>query len=114
MSLTNTKNMFKKALAEGYAIPAFNICNLESAQAVLEIAGEKNAPVIISVSEGAAKYAGYDYLRAIVEVGSKKYLHHKNYLKLLIDKLNKRFLVFQQLMNDRRPSPYHQLNQSFD
>ena len=73
MSLVNTKNMLKKALEEGYAIPAFNICNLESAQAVAEVAGEKNAPVIISVSEGAGKYAGYDYIKAIVEVASKKY-----------------------------------------
>lgn len=73
MALVNTKNMFKKAMAEGYAIPAFNICNLESAQSVAEVAGEKNLPVIISVSEGAAKYAGYDYITAIVETASKKY-----------------------------------------
>ena len=73
MSLVNTKNMFKNAMKEGYAIPAFNICNLESAQAVAEVAGEKNLPVIISVSEGAAKYAGYDYITAIVETASKKY-----------------------------------------
>ena len=73
MSLVNTKNMFKKAMKEGYAIPAFNICNMESAQAVAEVAGEKNVPVIISVSEGAGKYAGYDYIHAIVEVASKKY-----------------------------------------
>ena len=73
MALVNTKNMFKKAMAEGYAIPAFNVCNLESAQAVAEVAGEKNLPVIISVSEGAAKYAGFDYITAIVETASKKY-----------------------------------------
>jgi len=73
MALVNTKNMFKKAMAEGYAIPAFNICNLESAQSVAEVAGEKNLPVIISVSEGAAKYAGFDYITAIVETASKKY-----------------------------------------
>ena len=73
MALVNTKNMFEKAMAEGYAIPAFNICNLESAQAVAEVAGEKNLPVIISVSEGAAKYAGYDYITAIVETASKRY-----------------------------------------
>ena len=36
MSLVNTKNMFNKAMAEGFAIPAFNICNMESAQAVAE------------------------------------------------------------------------------
>ena len=73
MSLQNTKNMLNKALKEGYAIPAFNICNLESAQAVAEVAGELNAPVIISVSEGAAKYAGYDYITAIATVAGKKY-----------------------------------------
>ena len=73
MTLVNTKNMFKKAMAEGYAIPAFNICNLESAQSVAEVAGEKNLPVIISVSEGAAKYAGFDYITAIVETASKRY-----------------------------------------
>lgn len=73
MSLVNTKNMFNKAMKEGYAIPAFNICNMESAQAVAEIAGEKNLPVIISVSEGAGKYAGFDYIHAIVQTASKKY-----------------------------------------
>ena len=73
MPLVNTKNMLNKALNEGYAIPAFNVCNLESAQAVAEVAGEKNNPVIISVSEGAAKYAGFDYITAIVETASKKY-----------------------------------------
>lgn len=73
MSLTNTKNMLNKALKEGYAIPAFNICNMESAQAVAEVAGSLNVPVIISVSEGAGKYAGFDYIKAIVEVASKKY-----------------------------------------
>ncbi len=73
MALVNTKKMLEKALKEGYAVPAFNICNMESAQAVAEVAGEKNAPVIISVSEGAGKYAGYDYIHAIVETASKKY-----------------------------------------
>lgn len=72
MALVNTKKMLEKALAEGYAIPAFNICNMESAQAVAEVAAEKNVPVIISVSEGAGKYAGFDYIHAIVETASKK------------------------------------------
>lgn len=73
MSLVNSKKMFKKALKEGYAIPAFNVCNMESAQAVAEVAGEKNLPVIIAVSEGAGKYAGFDYIKAIVETASKHY-----------------------------------------
>ena len=72
MTLVNTKKMLQKALKEGYAVPAFNICNLESAQAVAEVAAEKNVPVIISVSEGAGKYAGYEYIAAIVNVAAKK------------------------------------------
>jgi fructose-bisphosphate aldolase class II len=82
MALVNTKKMFNDALKKGYAIPAFNVCNMESAQAVAEVAGEKNVPVIISVSEGAGKYAGYDYIRAIVETASK---HYKNQIALHLD-----------------------------
>lgn len=82
MSLVNSKEMFKKALKEGYAIPAFNVCNMESAQAVAEVAGEKNLPVIIAVSEGAGKYAGYDYVKAIVETASK---HYSNEIVLHLD-----------------------------
>ena len=29
MALVNTKKMLKDALAGGYAIPAFNVCNME-------------------------------------------------------------------------------------
>lgn len=82
MALVNSKKMLNKALKEGYAVPAFNICNMESAQAVAEVAGEKNLPVIISVSEGAGKYAGYDYIKAIVETASKQY---KNDIVLHLD-----------------------------
>ena len=31
MALVNTKKMLKEALEKGYAIPAFNVCNMESA-----------------------------------------------------------------------------------
>ena len=82
MALVNTKKMLQKALKEGYAIPAFNVCNLESAQAVAEIAGEKNVPIIISASEGTGKYAGYDYIRAIVETATK---HYSNDIALHLD-----------------------------
>lgn len=82
MALVNTKAMLEKALKEDYAIPAFNVCNLESAQAVAEAAGEKNVPVIIAASEGTGKYAGYDYIRAIVETASK---HYSNDIALHLD-----------------------------
>lgn len=73
MELVNTRKMLKKALKEGYAIPAFNVCNMESAQAVAEVASEMKLPVIISVSEGAGKYAGFDTISKIVKSLVKKY-----------------------------------------
>lgn len=82
MALVNTDKMLKKALENGYAVPAFNVCNMETVQAVAEVAGEKNVPVIISVSEGAGKYAGFEYIRAIVEEASK---HYPNDIALHLD-----------------------------
>ncbi len=58
MPYVNTKEILEKANKEYYAVPAFNINNLEFLQAILEGAVEENAPVIIETSEGAIKYAG--------------------------------------------------------
>lgn len=58
MSLVNMKEMLLKAKQERYAVGQFNINNLEWTQAILEVAQENNSPVILGVSEGAAKYMG--------------------------------------------------------
>ncbi len=63
--------MLEKANKEGYAVPAFNINNLEILQAVIEAALEENSPVIIQTSEGAIEYAGMEYLGAIVRVAGE-------------------------------------------
>ncbi len=52
------KEMLEKAKAEGYAVGQFNLNNLEFTQAILQAAQEENSPVILGVSEGAAKYMG--------------------------------------------------------
>ena len=54
--LENTKQMLEKAKQEGYAIPHFNINNLEWTRFILETCEEKKSPVILGVSEGAKKY----------------------------------------------------------
>ncbi|ANQ54187.1 tagatose-bisphosphate aldolase [Thermosipho sp. 1063] len=54
----NTKEILEKASKNYYAVPAFNINNLEFLIAILQGAAEKKAPVIIETSEGAIKYAG--------------------------------------------------------
>jgi len=48
--------MLIKARKEGYAVGQFNINNLEWTKAILNAAQEVNSPVILGVSEGAAKY----------------------------------------------------------
>ena len=56
--LVNFKEMMNKAKEEHYAIPHFNINNLEWTKYILEKCNELNIPVILGVSEGAAKYMG--------------------------------------------------------
>lgn len=56
MSLVNMKGMLEKARREHYAIGAFNIFNVESMEALVEIAEEKRSPVIIAYYEGLNKY----------------------------------------------------------
>ncbi|WP_141430952.1 class II fructose-bisphosphate aldolase [Bacillus sp. 03113] len=58
MPLVSMTEMLKKAKSEGYAVGQFNLNNLEFTQAILQAAQEENSPVILGVSEGAARYMG--------------------------------------------------------
>lgn len=58
MPLVSMTEMLNKAKNEGYAVGQFNINNLEYTQAILLAAQAENSPVILGVSEGAAKYMG--------------------------------------------------------
>ena len=55
MPLVSMKEMLIDAKENGYAVGQYNLNNLEFTQAILE-AQEENAPVILGVSEGAARY----------------------------------------------------------
>jgi len=63
LGLVNTKEMFAKAMAGKYAIPAYNFNNLEQIQAIITACAETNSPVIIQVSKGARSYANETMLR---------------------------------------------------
>ena len=68
MRLVSSKEMLVKARKEGYAVGQFNINNLEWTKAVLLTAQEMNSPVILGVSEGAAKYmTGFDTVVGMVK-----------------------------------------------
>ncbi len=56
--LVSMTEMLNKALKDKYAVGQFNINNLEWTQAILQAAQEEQSPVILGVSEGAAKYMG--------------------------------------------------------
>lgn len=58
--------LFKDALLNHYAVGAFNISNLEVAQAIIWAAQSQNSPVIVQTSEGAIEYGGLQQLTAIV------------------------------------------------
>ena len=58
MALVSMTEMLNKAREGKYAVGQFNINNLEWTQAILTAAQKSNAPVILGVSEGAARYMG--------------------------------------------------------
>ncbi|CDQ38448.1 tagatose-bisphosphate aldolase subunit GatY [Virgibacillus salexigens] len=85
--LQNTKEMLENARKESYAVPAFNIHNLETIQTVVEAAAEQRSPVILAATPGTMNYAGRAYIQAIAEVAAKQHEipialhldHHETY-----------------------------------
>ena len=67
LGLVNTREMFKKAVAGGYAIPAFNFNTMEQMQAIVQAAVETKSPVIMQVSKGARNYANGTILRNLAK-----------------------------------------------
>jgi fructose-bisphosphate aldolase class II len=67
LGLVNTREMFKRAVDGGYAIPAFNFNTMEQMQAIIQAAVETKSPVIMQVSKGARKYANPTILRYMAE-----------------------------------------------
>lgn len=73
--LINSNGLLSKALKEGYAIPSYNINNLEWTKYILEACNSDRSPVILAVSLGAIHYfGGYKVVYSVV--------------KSLIDELN--------------------------
>ena len=63
LGLVNSREIFRKAVDGGYAIPAYNFNNLEQLQAIITACAETRSPVIIQVSKGARNYANETMLR---------------------------------------------------
>jgi fructose-bisphosphate aldolase class II len=73
LGLVNTKEMFKKAIEDEFAVPAYNFNNMEQMQAILQACVETKSPVILQVSSGARKYANSTLLRNMAK-GAVEYV----------------------------------------
>jgi len=67
LGLVNTREMFKNAMAGGYAVPAYNFNNMEQLQAIVTGCVESGSPVILQVSGSARKYANPSLLPHMVK-----------------------------------------------
>ena len=78
LGLVNSKELFKRAIEGGYAIPAFNFNNMEQLQAIVSACVETKSPVIMQVSSGARKYANQTLLRYMAQ-GAVEYAKELGY-----------------------------------
>jgi fructose-bisphosphate aldolase class II len=69
--LVTTKKLLVPARKGKYAVPAFNINDLEFLKAVMAAAEKMRSPVIVQTSEGAIEYAGMELLVAMVRVAAQ-------------------------------------------
>lgn len=71
MELVSSRKILKDAVKGNYAIAAFNVHNMETLKAVIKGAVEMDTPVIIQTSQSTVKYAGIEYLVALVGTAAK-------------------------------------------
>lgn len=75
MALVSMRQLLDHAAEFGYALPAFNVNNLEQMRAIMEAANAVNAPVIVQASAGARKYAGASFLRHLILAAIEEFPH---------------------------------------
>lgn len=68
MPLADAKEILEAARAGGYAVPAFNVHNLEFVEAVAAAAEEERAPVFVAITESSLAYAGDELPRLALDV----------------------------------------------
>ncbi|MBE5910079.1 class II fructose-1,6-bisphosphate aldolase [Pseudobutyrivibrio sp.] len=94
MSLVTTAEMLKKADANGYAVGAFNVENMEMVMAVIKACEEMHSPAILQTTPSTVKYAGLDMYYANVKAAAERasvpialHLDHGNSFELAMQAL---------------------------
>ncbi|QIQ21848.1 tagatose bisphosphate family class II aldolase [Zophobihabitans entericus] len=110
MYIISSSNMLKKAYSEKYAVPAFNVHNLETMQVIVETVAQYQSPVILAATPGTYSYAGVENVIAIAEALAKKHRvplavhldHHESYNDI-VNKIN---LGIRSVMIDGSHHPF--------
>lgn len=94
MPLVTTKQMLLDAQKGGYAVPAFNVENMEMIQAVVAAAEEQRSPVILQTTPSTVKYADVEYYYNNAKAAAQKaavpiamHLDHGNSFSLAMQAL---------------------------
>jgi len=110
MYIISTKAMLNKAQQEGYAVPAFNIHNLETLQVVVETAAELRSPLIVAGTPGTFSYAGTGNIVAIAGDLAKTFNQplaiHLDHHEQLADIQSKVLIGVRSVMIDGSHHPF--------
>jgi fructose-bisphosphate aldolase class II len=66
MPLVASAELLQAAVSGGYAVPHFNVCNLETVLAVADVADELRSPVIFGIHPVESGYAGMGNMVAMI------------------------------------------------
>jgi fructose-bisphosphate aldolase, class II len=75
MALVSLRQVLDYAAEHSFAVPAFNISNMEQVQAIMQAADACHSPVIMQGSAGANRYAGEVFLRHLILAAIEQYPH---------------------------------------
>lgn len=75
MALVSLRQLLDYAAEHDFAIPAFNVSNMEQVQAIMQAANAVDSPVIMQGSAGARNYAGEPFLRHLILAAIEQYPH---------------------------------------
>jgi fructose-bisphosphate aldolase class II len=75
MALVSLRQLLDYAAEHSFAIPAFNVSNMEQVQAIMQAADACDSPVIMQGSAGANRYAGEVFLRHLLLAAVEQYPH---------------------------------------
>ena len=73
MGIISLRQLLDYAAENHFALPAFNVNNLEQVRAIMQAASAVNSPVILQASYGARKYAGPNFIQGLIRAAIQEW-----------------------------------------